>query len=47
MGRVSIRNTEALSGKTVYIGIDVHKENWQTTVRTDGEEIFNGRIPGD
>ena len=47
MGRVAIRNTEALSGKTVYIGIDVHKENWQTTVRTDGEEIFNGRIPGD
>ena len=47
MGRASIRNTEALAGKTVYIGIDVHKENWQTTVRTDGEEIFNGRIPGD
>lgn len=46
MGRVSTKNAEVLSGKTVYIGIDVHKENWQVTVRTDGEEIFNGRIPG-
>jgi transposase len=33
-------------GKDVYVGIDVHKESWQITVRTDGEEIFNGRIPG-
>jgi len=33
-------------GKDIYVGIDVHKENWQITVRTDGEEIFNGRIPG-
>jgi hypothetical protein len=29
-------------GKAVYVGIDVHKESWQVTVRTDGEEIFNG-----
>ena len=28
------------------MGIDVHKESWQVTVRTGGEEIFNGRIPG-
>src|SRR5664280_1152782 len=33
-------------GKLVCVGIDVHKENWQVTVRTEGEEIFNGRIPG-
>ena len=33
-------------GKRVYVGIDVHKESWQVTVRTEGEEIFNGRIPG-
>jgi len=28
------------------MGIDVHKESWQVTVRAEGEEIFNGRIPG-
>jgi transposase len=33
-------------GKRVYVGIDVHKESWQVTVRTEGEETFNGRIPG-
>lgn len=32
-------------GKEVSIGIDVHKESWQITVRTEGEEIFNGRLP--
>jgi transposase len=32
-------------GKEVCIGIDVHKESWQITVRTEGEEIFNGRLP--
>ncbi len=33
-------------GKQVFVGIDVHKENWHATVRSSGEEIFNGRIPG-
>lgn len=33
-------------GKTVYLGIDMHKENWHVTVFAEGEEIFNGRIPG-
>lgn len=32
------------TGKEVYIGIDVHKESWHLTVRTEGEEIFNGRM---
>ncbi len=32
--------------KKVYVGIDVHKENWHVTIRTLGEEVFNGRIPG-
>lgn len=34
-----------LSNKIMYIGVDVHKESWQVTARTDGEEIFNERIP--
>lgn len=29
-------------GKIVFIGIDVHKENWQVTVRSEGQEIFQG-----
>ena len=32
--------------KKVYVGIDVHNENWHVTIRTLGEEVFNGRIPG-
>jgi transposase len=32
-------------GKTVYIGIDVHKDSWHVTARTEGEEIFHGRMP--
>ncbi len=36
----------AVRGKEVFVGIDVHKESWQVTVRTEGEEIFHGRIPG-
>jgi transposase len=35
---------KVLSDKRVYIGIDVHKDNWHVTARTDGEEVFNGRI---
>jgi transposase len=32
-------------GKAVYVGIDVHKESWQVTVQSEGEEIFHGRLP--
>ena len=32
--------------KQVFVGIDVHKESWHVTVRSDREEIFNSRIPG-
>ncbi len=41
-----VTNRRSVVGKDVYVGIDVHKEGWQVTVRTDGEEIFNGRIQG-
>ena len=34
------------TGTQVFVGIDVHKESWHVTVRSSGEEIFNGRIPG-
>jgi len=36
----------AVRGKDVFVGIDVHKESWQVTVRAEGEEVFHGRIPG-
>jgi len=45
MKKVSTESVKALSGKKVYIGIDVHKESWHVTARADGEEVFNGRIP--
>ena len=28
------------------MGIDVHKENWQVTIRAEGEEIFKRPHPG-
>ena len=37
----------AVRGKEVCVGIDVHKESWQVTVRTEGEEVFRGRIASD
>ncbi|HUL29790.1 MAG TPA: IS110 family transposase [Thermodesulfobacteriota bacterium] len=36
----------AVRGEEVFVGIDVHKESWQVTVRAEGEEVFHGRIPG-
>ena len=40
----AVRNV--VSAKEVYVGVDVHKESWHVTIRGDGEERFNGRIPG-
>ena len=34
----------AVRGKEVFVGIDVHKESWQVTVRVGGEELFHGRM---
>ena len=31
-------------GRDVYIGIDVHKENWHVAARVDGEEVFHGSM---
>jgi hypothetical protein len=40
------RRKEVLARRNeVFIGIDVHKERWQVTVRTEGGEIYNGRLP--
>ena len=40
------QNWEILTrGKAVYVGIDVHKESWQVSVQSEGEEIFHGRLP--
>src|SRR5512139_386098 len=32
-------------GEGVFIGVDVHKESWHVTARTEGEEVFHGGIP--
>lgn len=31
----------------VYIGIDVHKESWYVTARSEEEEVFHGNLPSD
>jgi transposase len=31
--------------KEVFIGVDVHRESWHVTARTEGEEVFHGGIP--
>jgi transposase len=41
-----LQNKKVLArGKEVFIGVDVHKESWHVTARTEGEEIFHGGIP--
>ncbi len=37
----------AVKGKEVFVGIDVHKESWQVTRRMEGEEVFHGRLASD
>jgi transposase len=44
--RVTYQKSKILArSKTVYIGIDVHKDSWHVTARTEGEEVFHVRIP--
>ena len=31
--------------REAFIGMDVRKESWQTTIRAEGEEVFHGRLP--
>jgi len=41
-------NQEVISAKEVYVGIDVHKESWHVTIRSDGEELqrpHSGPVP--
>ena len=33
-------------GKTVFVGVDLHRVKWHVTVRTEDEELFSGTIPG-
>ena len=33
--------------REAFIGMDVHKESWQTTIRAEGEEVFHGRLPSE
>ena len=32
-------------GTKVHVGVDVQKDSWHVTARSDGEEIFHGSIP--
>ncbi|NIS69466.1 MAG: IS110 family transposase [Proteobacteria bacterium] len=33
-------------GKTVFVGVDLHRFKWHVTVRTEDQELFSGTIPG-
>ena len=44
MRRSNLGEKIAVRGKEVFVGIDVHKESWQVTVRVGGEELFHGRM---
>jgi transposase len=44
MGRANQGAKTAVREKEVFVGIDVHKESWQVTVRGAEEELFHGRI---
>jgi len=45
MKTARVMGKRSVVGNGTHVGIDVHKESWQITVRTDGKQIFNGRIP--
>ncbi len=42
-----LKKENLATGKVVFVGVDVHKESWHMTARTDGEEVFNASIPAD
>ncbi len=33
-------------GKTVFVGVDLHRLKWHVTVMSEDEELFSGTIPG-
>jgi transposase len=40
------RNTKSPAAQqALYVGIDLHSQHWQVTIRTSEIELFNGRIP--
>ena len=32
--------------ETIYVGIDLHRQRWHVTIRTEGVELFSASIPG-
>jgi hypothetical protein len=37
-----LRNKKVLvRGEGVFIGVDVHKESWHVTARTEGEDVYS------
>jgi hypothetical protein len=37
---------KAQEGKTVFVGVDLHRFQWHVTVIAEDEELFSGTIPG-
>ncbi len=38
--------TSGQKGKTVFVGVDLHRLSWHVTVRTEDQELFSGTLPG-
>ncbi len=34
-------------GKSVFVGVDLHRFKWHVTLRTEDQELFSGTIPGE
>lgn len=45
MGKSYQKRRDLARGDEVFIGADVHKDSFHVTARTEGEEVFHGRIP--
>jgi transposase len=39
------RRKEITRASRVCVGVDVHKDSWHVTAVTEGEKVFNGRLP--
>ncbi|NVM26392.1 MAG: hypothetical protein HWN70_10830, partial [Desulfobacterales bacterium] len=33
-------------GKTVFVGVDLHRFKWHVTVMAEEQELFSGTVPG-
>jgi transposase len=42
---MGVYTKRCVSGKKVFVGVDLHKQQWHVTMRTEEQEVFSGSIP--